>query len=272
MSEEQRSVKNGHAIYQWMTNPKEFFIKITRAFNKCSKFGQLLLWLLSYSFTLILGLLIAWFLLQFPVWLIIDRLITLPILIIAGVVIAAIPGCFILLYSPGISAKIDYTREINRTILENVESKPKRLKGKALNKATLFRNNFCLIPIIIVFLVFNLALMVRPIDTWNIYSLGIYLGVFLITIFLWMVVFVTASVASIPEAFLGYLKRKFPETDLTPLKSYKVPIKQYYIMFVSAIIVGVVLFILLNSLLDFWLGAGTRPLWDKIAMALLHGQ
>ena len=272
MSEEQRSDTNGHILHQWITNPKEFFIKITRGFNKASKIGQTLLWLLSYSLTLILGLLIAWFLFQFPVWLIIDRLITIPILLIAGVIIAIIPAGFILLYSPGISAKIQYTKEINRVIVNDAKSKPKRLKGKAINKTTLFRNNFCLIPIIIVFLLFNLALLVRPIDTWNIYYLGFYLGVFLITIFLWTVVFVTASVASIPDAFIGYLKRKFPDTDLTPLESYKVLKKQYYIMFISAIIVGIVVYLLLNALLDYWLGAGARPLWDKLAMALLHGQ
>ncbi len=130
-------------------------------------------------------------------------------------------------------------------------------KIKIFSRIGVLRNNLFQIPIIIVMTIANITCFRQ---TWKIYNLGIYIGILMILMFIWVTIFQISSLPSIRTQ----LKEDIPRKRV-------IPFYQFGFKAIWSTVFFTVFCIALDLLLEWWLGATEMSLWSKIAMLLLHG-
>ncbi|MHA1273661.1 MAG: hypothetical protein ACTSQJ_12215 [Promethearchaeota archaeon] len=260
-------------LYQWLTNPEEFFNNLIKKFNQLSQKKQNLFFILSYLMPIIAGTLFFSFIAQFGIWEIIDQYVSTLIAWTIFVIISLVISLTFLTYNPGRSIKLYFNAQINEKLKE-IRNDVKQVKLKNFNKSTLFRNNFFFLPIISVLLIANIGVVGKSSNygSWNFYYLSLYFAVIIITTFLWTIVFIVESVTSVKYIFSGYIQRKNKNNYELYLENLNIPKMQYLSKAVIVIISGFLMYMGINYLLDIWLGATNMPLWNKLAMLFMHGQ
>jgi len=269
MTIENETKSNYSLLYSWITSPSNFFKESTIKFNNLSNFKQLLALLFSYLLPLAFGSLLSLFLFKAPVYIIIGGYITPLILLIGGIALAIITGWILLLFNPGWWGKRFFNKQINLEAETKRIKKRKRVKGKILNRTTLFRRNLLILPLIAIFAAASFGLTNR---TWNIYYLGFYLMLIFLTALIWMSIFLSCAASSMDLIFKGYINRKFININPEELDRIKPSRKLYLIQGAITLGIGILLHILLDLLFGAWVGAPNMPFWFKIAMVFLHGQ
>ena len=126
-----------------------------------------------------------------------------------------------------------------------------------------------MLPLVTVFAAVIIGLTDR---TWNIYYLGFYFMLVLLTALIWMTIFSGCAAVSMDIVFKGSIRRRYMKIESAKLENIEVNKKQYIIQAIIALGIGIILYILFDLFLGLWIGAPNMPLWNKIAMVFLHGQ
>jgi hypothetical protein len=128
---------------------------------------------------------------------------------------------------------------------------------RIFSRINIIRNNLFQIPVIVVLILTNLTCFR---DTWKIYNLGVYLGMIVVIMFIWVTIFQISSLPSIR------LQLNLEDKHKRVIQFYQYGFKAIW----STVIFTVFCFVL-DSILKIWLGAPDMTLWQRIAMLLLHG-
>ena len=231
-------------FYLWIYAPHRFFTKILTWLREKRNSIQILCVLLSFLFPLLAGTLIYSFLARFAIVEIADKVVPKSLIWLALVVLSFLLNFITLLLVPGCSIKY----QMNQLEYGNI---------KIFSRISVLRNNLFQIPIIVVLIVTNITCFRQ---TWKIYNLGIYLGLVTSIIFIWVTIF---QVSSLPSIRIQ-LKEEIAHKRI-------IPFYQYGFKAIWSTAFFTVFCVVLNFLLEWWLGASDMSLWAKLAMLILHG-
>lgn len=115
---------------------------------------------------------------------------------------------------------------------------------------SVLKGNLQMLPLFVTFMVATLAVAPRP---WNIYHLGIFFCIKIMTATIWC--------GGVVQLGLSGKDGKG-----------SAPWWLHVLNAIASVAVFLVFYILLDAVLEPWLGAMNMPLWFKIAVAFLHGQ
>ncbi len=231
-------------FYLWMLSPKWFFMDICKLFKSKRNFEQKLIILLSFLFPLLGGTLTFTFLARFAAVDIASKIVPKSLMWLAMVILSYLLNFITMLLIPGFSIKY----QMNQLDYGKI---------KIFSRIGVLRNNLFQIPIIIVMTIANITCLRQ---TWKIYNLGIYIGILMVLMFIWVTIFQISSLPSIRTQ----LKEDIPRKRVIPF--YHFGFKAIW-----STVFFTVFCLALDFILEWWLGATDMSLWSKIAMLLLHG-
>lgn len=250
-------------IISMVFKPKHHLTDYISRFKQLSKDQRRAHLVLSFTFPLLLSILITLVFWEFPVASIMDRFVPLPLLWIVMLVFSLLIMLMNLFVVGAWFVKLRLRYGSSKL------NKNKNVKIKTSKQLMVIIANSRLFPNILVFgmmLIGNLQMR-----TWNIYMLSIYFGIIFFTNLGFSLTFQVSSVGILRSIF------KIETDDPILLNRVKERIglldnQQYFYKLIFSVFWCLLIYFSLDFALDFWLGASNVPLWAKLAMAFLHGQ
>ncbi len=231
-------------FYLWIYNPRDFFQEILTRFKQKTDKIQIFYVVLSFFIPLIGGTLLYVFLAKFTVIDIADKILPKSLIWFIFVFLAYGVNFLTFLLIPGLSLKY----QLNQQGLGNI---------RLFSRISIVRNNLFQIPVIIVLIIANLTSFRQ---TWKIYNLGIYIGMIVIVIFIWVTIFQVSSLSSIRL-----------QLNIVDFEKPIIPFYQYGFKAIWSTVIFTAFCLIVDWGLELWLGASSMSLWEKLAMLLLHG-
>ncbi|MHA1683912.1 MAG: hypothetical protein ACTSUE_23440 [Promethearchaeota archaeon] len=227
-------------LYQWFANPVVFFRNLNEQFKTSSRRVQYAFLACSIAIPVLSSLVMLSFWMQFAVFIVLDRFLTIWLTWAFFLGVNFGIGALFLMYQP--IRDIEPPRRTRRKSVVNFYMRRK------WNRLSLLRSNFYHLPVLVVFGTASLTNIGRP---WNIFDLGMYIGVIIILSTSWVTVLVLSSLAAIQ----GNIKSK-----------------HYVFKVLMSFVAFLAIYIMMDQVLGYWMGAVDLPLWYKLADVFLHGQ
>lgn len=231
-------------FYLWAYAPQRFFIGVIDRFKEKRDPIQILYVSFSFLFPLLGGTLLFTFIVRFAVIDIAENFLPKSLIWFILVFFFFLLDFVTLLFIPGFSLKYQLKHQNYGNI-------------RMFSRISVLRNNLFQLPIVVVLIIVNITLFR---STWKIYTLGIYLAIVMIIIFLWVTLFQVSSLTSIRAQLHVDKKRK-----------RIIPFYQFGFKAIWSTVLFTAFCFALDFALGLWLGASEMSLWSKLAMLILHG-